>query len=79
MIKYLLSIADLSHDHIIANNDQSVVIKKPEWSVTISKEHTYHASPIIYFPQLFLSFTGDEEILDDVIRQLRTKTFRVGG
>ncbi len=79
MVKYLLSIAELTYDHIITNNDQSVVIKKSNWSVLISKEHTYHASAIISFPQLFLTFTGDEIVIENVISQLRTKTLRLGG
>ena len=79
MIKYLLSIANLTHDQVITSEDMSVIIKNHEWTVTVSKEENYQVNPAISFPKLFLTFSGEEEVVIEVIRKLRTKTLRLGG
>lgn len=79
MIKYLLSIAQLTHEHIITNKDMSVIINKPDWSVKVTKEEKLHVGPVVSFPRYFLTFKGNEKVVNQTIDKLRTKTIRLGG
>jgi len=79
MIEYILTIANIDASHIITNSDDSVTIKKNNWSASISKEEEFIMTPTLKFPRLFIVFEGEEDIITEVIRQLRTKTIRLGG
>jgi len=79
LIDYLLLIAKQSFESLIENEDHSVTIHGKDWNVSLSSEDTFSIVPTIVIPRLYLTFHGDEEQIQEVIKKLRNRTLRTGG
>lgn len=78
-IEYILSILNLQPSDIRQSNDDSIIINKADLIITLSAEEPYTAAPSLTFPRLFITFEGEEAEIDNVIKQLRNRTIRLGG
>ena len=79
LIEYILTIANLTPSSIISNADESVIIQSQDWSVNFSKEDTFSIVPTIVIPRLYITFSGDEGQIQEIIQKLRVRTLRTGG
>ena len=79
IIEYLLKITNLAPSHIIPKADGSVTLKKSNVEIHITDGERFVASPILSFPRTYVIFIGDELRIQEIIKQLRTRTLRIGG